>query len=110
MDNATEARVTSFDDNESIITRRRWLHIVDRHKELGTMIEKVKNAASAPDEVFVDPRGVLHLVKSLKNAQTDFLVLIARQSGSETYLITAYLTSARRKERRYRKFRRLLPY
>ncbi len=74
------------------------------------MLDAVKTTASEPDEVFVDPRGDLHLIKKLKEEETDFLVLIARRSGSETYLITAYLTGARREERRLRKFRKLAPY
>ncbi len=105
-----EAKLRVFDGSDFIVTRRRWLHILDRHKELRRMLDAVKSTASEPDEVFVNPRGNLHLIKKLKEAETDFLVLICRKSDSETYLITAYLTGASRKERRYRKFRKLAPY
>src|SRR3989442_15276326 len=38
--------------------------------------------ASSPDEVFVDPRGTLHLMKGLKDDMADFLVVIARKESS----------------------------
>lgn len=104
-----EAKVVAFDGAEFIITRRRWLHIIDRHAELRTMLKEVVAATSEPDEVFLDPRESLHIIKRLQNAPTDFLVLIARKKASKTYLITAYLVGLKRKERRYRKFRKLPP-
>ncbi len=106
-EDAVEARVAAYDGAEFIITRRRWLHILDRHTELGTMLEAVVDTAAAPDEVFLDPRGSLHLIKRVQNAPADFLVLIARKKASKTYLITAYLVGLKRKERRYQKFRKL---
>ena len=106
-DEEIEARVGAFDGTEFIVSRRRWLHILDRHAELGGMIEVMKAIALGPDEVFVDPRGTLHLVKGSKEATADFLVVIARKEGSKTYLVTAYPISAKRKKRRYRKFKKL---
>jgi hypothetical protein len=108
-DDEIEARLTAFDGTEFIITRRRWLHIVDRHPELRGMMKSIIDTASAPDEVFLDPRGSLHLGKGLKDARTSFLVVIARRAGLKTYLITAYPTGRKRMERRSRKFKRLLP-
>ena len=70
-------------------------------------MEVLKATASSPDEVFVDPRGTLHLMKGLKEDVADFLVLIARKESSKTYLVTAYLIGAKRKKRRYRKFKKL---
>lgn len=38
-DEEIEARATTFDGTEFVISRRRWLHILDRHSELRGMIE-----------------------------------------------------------------------
>lgn len=102
-----EARTVAFDGSQFIITGKRWLHIIDRHPELLTMLEEIKAAASAPDEVFLDPRGSMHLIKGLHNARSDFLVMIIRKKGLETHLITAYLLGSRRKIRGYRRFKKL---
>jgi hypothetical protein len=48
-----------------------------------------------------------HLVKNLTDGPSDFLVAIVRRNGPKVRLITAYCTNVRRKERRYRKFRKL---
>lgn len=102
-----EASTSSFDKTRFIVTRRRWLHILDRHVELRDMMRVVLSAASVPDEVFIDKRGALHLVKSLRGMVSDFLVVIAQKSDSKTYLVTAYYMNSKRKERRYRKFKKL---
>lgn len=102
-----ETRVEAFDGTEFIITRRRWLHILDRHAELGGMLPAMRATASGPDEVFLDMRGTLHLVKALNEAAAGFLILIARKEGSKTYLVTAYLMGAKRKKRRYQTFKKL---
>ncbi|MBI2127018.1 MAG: hypothetical protein HYU02_06885 [Thaumarchaeota archaeon] len=104
-----EVRTVAFDGSQFIIKSKRWLHIMDRHPELQTMLEAIKAAASAPDEVYLDPRGSVHLIKRLYNAQSDFLAVIVRKKGSETHLITAYLLGSKRKTRGYRRFRKL-PY
>jgi hypothetical protein len=106
-DEAIEAQTRGFDGKEFIISRRRWGHILDRHPELATMANLILGAASFPDEAFEDPRGLMHLVKSLKGGASDYLVLIVRSSGMKDYLVTAYLIGAKRKTRRYRKFKRL---
>ncbi len=102
-----EASTSSFDKMRFIVTRRRWFHILDRHVELRDMMEVVLSTASVPDEVFIDQRGTLHLVKSLQGTVSDFLVVIARKRNSKTYLVTAYYINSKRKERRYRKFKKL---
>ena len=102
-----EATTSSFDRTRFIVTRMRWLHILDRHAELRGMMKVLLSAASDPDEVFMDRRGTLHFVKSLQGMVSDFLVVIARKSDSKTYLVTAYYMNSKGKERRYRKFKKL---
>ena len=71
------------------------------------MLEAVTRTASAPDELYADPRGTLHLIQSLSEEPADLLVVIARRTNSRTHLIPAYQIGLKRKERRYRKFKRL---
>jgi len=71
------------------------------------MKELILDAASHPDEAFQDPRGSVHLVKSLEAGASDYLVLILRKVGVKDYLVTAYLMGAKGKKRRYRKFKKL---
>lgn len=106
-DEEVEDRVRSFDGADFIISKRRWAHIIDRHSELAAKKELILDAASYPDEAFQDPRGSIHLVKSLEAGASDYLVLILRKVNVKDYLVTAYLMSDKRKTRRYRKFKRL---
>ncbi len=102
----SELTTRAHDGSRFILTKRRWLHIVDRHGELRTLLESIGFAAESPDEIFTDSRGMSHLVKRLHDAPSDFLILIARKETSTTYLVTAYLMGSKRKERRYRKFKK----
>jgi hypothetical protein len=102
-----EGRVKTFDGTDFIISKRRWAHILDRHPELAAMKGLILDAASHPNEAFQDPRGSVHLVKSLEAGESDYLVLILRKEGVKDYLVTAYLMGDKRKQRRYRKFKKL---
>ena len=90
-----------------VVDHERWRHVLDRHPELDEMLEAVNDLIKAPDEVFVDPHDTFHLIKKLTDGPSDFLVAIVRRNGPKVRLITAYCTNVRRKERRYRKFRKL---
>lgn len=102
-----EATSSCYDGTSFIITRRRWLHVIDRHSELRDIMSEMLSTATTPDEIFTDERGTLHLVKSLRHEVSDFLVVIARKTDSKTYLVTAYFMNSERKNRRYRRFKKL---
>jgi hypothetical protein len=106
-DGEIEGRARSFDGADFVISKRRWAHILDRHSELAAMKGLILDVASHPDEAFQDPRGSVHLVKSLEAGASDYLVVILRKVGVKDYLVTAYLTGTKRKKRRYRKFKKL---
>jgi len=106
-DGEVEDRARAFDGTDFIIARRRWTHVLDRHPELAAMKGLILDAASHPDEAFQDPRGSIHLVRSLEAGASDYLVLILRRVGVKDYLVTAYLMGVKRKKRRYRKFKKL---
>ena len=106
-DREIEDRARTFDGAEFVISKRRWAHIIDRHSELTAMKGLIMDAASRPDEAFEDPRGSIHLVKALEAGASDYLILILRKAGVKDYLVTAYLMGAKRKNRRYRKFKKL---
>jgi len=56
-DKEIEDRAEAFDGNDFILSRRRWVHVVDRHPELAGSKDLILNAASHPDEVFVTLEG-----------------------------------------------------
>lgn len=82
-------------------------HIVFRHPELKDKMRLVLSAVSGPDEVYVDASLVVHVLKRLVGAVSDFLVVIYSVECGRGYIRTAYYTSSRRKARRYRLFRKL---
>lgn len=92
---------------EVVVDDERWRHVLDRHPELKEMLDAVNEAISAPDEAFVDVHGAVHLVRRLRGGPSDFLAAVVRRSGPKVHLIAAYCTNEKRKERRYRKFKKL---
>ena len=84
-DGEIEGRTRSFDGSDFVISKRRWAHILDRHSELAAMKALILGAASRPDEAFEDPRGSIHLVKSLEAGASDYLVLIQGRVGLKGY-------------------------
>lgn len=70
-------------------------------------IDKVLEAVSNPHEAYMDPTGAIHVLKRLVHEVSDYLVVIYRKENREGYIRPAYCTSLRRKQRRYRRFRRL---
>jgi hypothetical protein len=92
-----------YDDSEFIISRRRWIHVLEDHPELYDSVDIVLEAVSKPDEVYVDPRGMYHVIK-IARKYSDYIVVVCRKYEGKTYLTTAYYTSSKRKERRYRKY------
>jgi len=107
-DDDEESKISkALDATEVVVDDERWRHVLDRHPELKEMLHVVNEAISAPDEAFVDVHGAVHLVKRLRSGPSDFLVTVVRRSGPKVHLITAYCTNEKRKERRYRKFKKL---
>jgi hypothetical protein len=101
--------VQAFDGTRVLLSEERRKHITLRHPELEDKIAKVLAAVANPDEVYVDPTGAVHVLKRLTREISDYLVVIYRKENRECYIRTAYYTSSRRKERRYRRFKRLKP-
>jgi len=100
---------TAFDGIKVALTEERWKHIVMRHPELDNTMAKVMGVVSNPDEVYIDPVGMIHVLKRLFQEISDYLVVIYRKENKEGYIRTAYYTSSRRKRRRYKRFKRLRP-
>jgi len=100
---------TAFDGTKVALTEERWKHIVMRHSELDNKIARVTEVISSPDEVYVDSAGMIHVLKRLAQEISDYLVVIYRKENEEGYIRTAYYTSSRRKQRRYKRFKRLKP-
>lgn len=90
-----------------MLGEERWRHIVFRHPELKDKAVLILGAVADPDEAYVDGGGAVHILKRLFGEVSDFLVVIYWVEGGVGYIRTAYYTSAARKARRYRQFRKL---
>ena len=99
----------AFNGTEVLLTEERWKHIVMRHPEFDNKIARVMDAVSNPGEVYLDPTDAIHALKRLFHEISDYLVVIYHKEDREGYIRTAYYTSSRRKERRYKGFKRLKP-
>ncbi len=97
--------VVAFDGTRVFLSPERWQHIVLRHPELKNEQNMILDAVAELNEAYVDSTGAVHVLKGT-GAVSDFLVVIYSLNG-EGYIRTAYYTSARRKARRYRAFKRL---
>lgn len=103
------SEVKAFDGTKVLLSEERWKHITLRHPELEYKFAQVLAAVANPDEVYVDPTRAVHVLKRLTHETSDYLVVIYRKEDGECYIRTAYYTSSRRKERRYKRFKRLKP-
>ncbi len=90
-----------------LLTEERLLHIVYRHPELRDKEHLILEAVRRPSELYEDDRGCFHSIARLE-AVSDYLVVIYCQEGGVGIIGTSYFISRRRKERRYRWFRRLI--
>ena len=103
------SEIIAFNGTKVVLTEERWKHILVRHSELENKINRVMEAVMRPDESYVDPTGAIHTLKRLIDEVSDYLVVIYRKTDREGYIRTAYYMSLKRKQRRYRRFRRLKP-
>lgn len=92
-----------------VLTEERWKHILVRHSELENKINRVMEAVVRPDETYIDSTGAIHALKRLIDEVSEYLVAIYRKTDGEGYIRTAHYMGLKRKQRRYRKFRRLKP-
>jgi len=53
----------AFNGTEVLLAEERWRHIVMRHPQFDNKIARVTDAASNPDEVYLDPTGAIHALK-----------------------------------------------
>lgn len=58
------------------LTERRLGHIFYRHPELRNKSALILEAVSEPDELYLDPGGGYHAVKTVEQAPADFLVVV----------------------------------
>lgn len=99
----------AFNGTKVLLTEERWKHIVLRHPELEDKLTLVLDAVANPDEVYVDAAGAFHALKRLVGEVSDYLVVIYLKENREGYIRTAFYTSYRRKDRRYKLFKKLKP-
>jgi len=100
---------TAFNGTRVLFTEKRWKHIVLRHPELENKLSLILDAVANPDEVYVDQTGAFHALKRLHEEVSDYLIVIYCKENGEGYIRTAFYTSCRRKNRRYKQFKKLRP-
>lgn len=100
--------VTSHDGLVVKLGEDVWRHIVTRHPELKGKIKEILSVVSNPDEVYVDDRGARHALKR-SSVVSDYLVVIYEVGKGGGFIRTAYFISFKRKQRRYRWFKKLTP-
>lgn len=103
------SEITAFNGTKVVLTEERWKHILVRHPELENKINRITEAVAEPDESYIDSAGAVHALKRVVGGVSEYVVVIYRKTDEEGYIRTAYYTSLARKQRRYRKFRRLRP-
>ena len=96
-----------YDGTRVRLTEERMRHIVVRHPQLEDREWLIVEALVRPDEVYLSPAGEIHVLRKLVGDVSDYIIVIFCREDGKAYIKTAYYTSLRRKERRYRRFRRL---
>jgi len=91
--------VRAFDGRRVVLLDDDWLHIRFRHPEAGPATEPLSSALLQPDEAYRNGRGGVHALRRIDNGH--FLVAIYEPTNTEGLVRTAYLTTAKRKDRRY---------
>ena len=90
------------------MTEERLLHIIYRHPELRGKENMILKAVKDPKELYEDRRGCFHSIFE-SEVVSDYLVVIYCDEEEGIGIIrTSYFISRRRKERRYRWFKRLI--
>jgi hypothetical protein len=92
--------VRAFDGRRVVLLDEDWLHIRFRHPEVGPGTPLLSTALAQPDEAYKNGRGGVHALKRID--EQHFLVVIYEPTNNEGLVRTAYLTSIKRKDRRYR--------
>ena len=77
-----------------------WQHIRFRHPEIQDDPTSLMSAVEKPDETYHDNRGGVHVLKRLDRSH--FIVVIYEFENDIGFIRTAYITSDKRKLRRYR--------
>jgi len=82
-----------------------WIHIVLRHEEVGDDPLRLLSVVQDSNEIYLDKEGIIHYVNPIHSRH--FIVVICGIEEGESYIRTAYIINARRKQRRYGRLQRL---
>ena len=85
------------------LTDERIQHIIKRHPEMNSQIEKIKDTVEKPDLILEGDYGTLMAIKFFRNTPlTDkFLVVIYKEvNKTDGFILTAYFTTQFSKRRK----------
>jgi hypothetical protein len=80
-------------------TRDYWARLIVKHPDLVDRLDKVKQALAAPFEIRRSSRDSSVLLFYLQD-ESLWVVAVARKSGADGFLVTAYRTDARKEGER----------
>ena len=72
------------------LTDERWAHITEEHSELAGMRFEILETVAQPNRIFRGLNGELLAVREIEGNK--FLVVIYRETDSDGFIITAFLT------------------
>ena len=86
--------------NETVIrlTDERWAHIIEQHCEMAGRRQEVLEAVEEPDVIYAGSAQELFALKAVEKDK--YIVAVYRETASDGFIITAFLT------RRLRAFER----
>jgi len=68
----------------------RWMHIITEHAELTDLRDEVLAAVDNPERILAGNAGELFAVREVESGK--WIVVVYRESGSDGFIITAFLT------------------
>ena len=72
------------------LTSERWAHIIEGHNELAGMRDDILEAVAFPTRVLAGQEGELLALREVESGK--FLVVAYRESRSDGFVITAFVT------------------
>ncbi len=72
------------------LTDERWTHITEEHSELAGMRFEILETVAQPNRIFRGLKGELFAVREIETNK--YLIVIYRETISDGFIITAFLT------------------
>ena len=88
---AVKDSVKSKNEKAIRLTDERWAHITEEHCELAGLRMEVLETIALPKKIVAGNEGELLAIREMKPGK--ILVVVYKETGSDGFIITAFLTS-----------------